>query len=69
MPFDDIYSTYTQTLASSKTNIGIILLCIGYYGYKIIDRVELALTREPRSILVETILLMRQYNGSSLTES
>ena len=34
--------------------IGIILLCIGYYSG--IDQVELALTWEPRSILVETIL-------------
>ena len=37
-----IRSTYTQTLASSKTFIGI---CIGYYGY--LDQVELALTLEP----------------------
>ena len=57
LPLDDICSTYTQTLASSKTYIGIIaytyyirrnslyILCIGYYGY--IDQVELALTLEP----------------------
>ena len=55
MPLDDICSTYTQILASSKTYRHMYRLLwprdIEYL------QVELTLTQDPRSILAETDLL------------